>query len=78
MDDCKIFWCQRCSRKYTMPAEMLKSNPRSFLQEKVPFLDPENNKLTKSSYNNRSEQHKCLVCGYVMKEIENVEPDNSP
>jgi hypothetical protein len=78
MDSCKQYWCQRCSKKYLMPAEILKSNLRSPLQDKVPFLDPENNKMTKSSYNTRSEQRKCLVCGFVMKEIEDVESDNSP
>lgn len=65
----KTFWCNRCSKKYFLQSDNLSSVARSELQNKLPFLDPENNNKTKSEMKSQCAIYKCKVCGFAMKEV---------
>jgi hypothetical protein len=76
----KAFWCQNCTKKYFLPAEMLVQYERSVLQKKPPFFDHAKpfEQKTESKMIPQKKIYKCVVCGHTMKEIENVSrPDIS-
>lgn len=63
------FWCNKCSKKYFLQKESLLFVPKSSVQKKLPFLDPENNNKTKSEMKSSEAMYKCKVCGFTMKEV---------
>lgn len=65
----QTFWCHKCNKKFFIAKENLRNIPKSAVQKKLPFLDPENGMKTKTENKPADKIYKCNVCGYPMKEV---------
>lgn len=69
------FWCEKCGKKYQLsnPVEM----HGKVIQEKLPFIDPSNNKKEMPEFVKLAGKVKCNKCGFVLTEIKNDESSYS-
>jgi hypothetical protein len=73
------FWCEYCSKKYTIDDfENIPQIDLSKIQKKVPYLEVEKNKKTKPVFVERQKKIKCVNCGYILRKIENDKSGNKP
>jgi hypothetical protein len=69
------FWCETCGKKYKFSGNV--EFKERIIQEKLPYIDPSNNKKQQPEFVKLCSRVKCNKCGFVMTEIKNDEPSNS-
>ena len=69
-------WCERCGKKFHIQPDNFQVYQQSSLMKKPPFLDHEKNydKRTTLKMEPRKTKYKCMVCGTLLREVENNVP----
>lgn len=75
MSKMQIFWCDKCQKKHFFD-EVSDGIHVANVQKTLPFLDPETQKKKQSVFTKRKARHKCLHCGFIMKEIHDAGRNN--
>lgn len=73
MEKNNCFWCERCQKKFFIAPDNLVVYPKSSVMKKPPFYDHEKVKDQKTNLKMvpQKTKYKCLVCGQILKEVQN-------
>jgi DNA-directed RNA polymerase subunit RPC12/RpoP len=76
MEENIAHWCERCGKKFFVSPENFQVYQQSKLMKKAPFLDHQKiyDKRTNLEMEQRKTKYKCMVCGTLLKEVENNVP----